>query len=48
MLQSRPTWEPRRHLGGALYYKRITDVAAAGYDGFVFEKALGAEDAEVS
>jgi cyclohexanone monooxygenase len=30
------------YLGGALYYQRLADVAAKGYDGFVFEKAHGA------
>lgn len=30
------------YLGGSIYYQRIADVAAADYDGFVFEKAHGA------
>jgi len=33
------------YLGGALYYQRIADVAAKDYDGFVFERAHGAEGA---
>ncbi|MDG2306077.1 MAG: NAD(P)/FAD-dependent oxidoreductase [Candidatus Binatia bacterium] len=32
------------YLGGSIYYQRIADVAAGGYDGFVFEKAHGAGD----
>ena len=36
------------YLGGSLYYQRIADVAARDYDGFVFEKVQGAEDAEAS
>jgi hypothetical protein len=36
------------YLGGSLYYQRIADVAATAYAGFVFEKAVGAEDAEAS
>ena len=31
------------YLGGSLYYQRIADVAAKDYDGFVFEKAKGAD-----
>jgi len=36
------------YLGGQLYYQRIGDVAAGGYEGFVFEKARRADDAEAS
>ncbi|NRA09982.1 MAG: NAD(P)/FAD-dependent oxidoreductase, partial [Myxococcales bacterium] len=36
------------YLGGSIYYQRIADVAAKDYDGFVFEKAHRAEDAEAS
>lgn len=34
------------YLGGSIYYQRIADVAAADYDGFLFEKAAdGSESA---
>jgi cyclohexanone monooxygenase len=33
------------YLGGSLYYMRIADVTAKGYQGFVFEEAHSAEDA---
>ncbi len=36
------------YLGGALYYQRIADVAAADYQGFAFEPAQRAGDAEAS
>ena len=36
------------HLGGPQYFKRITDVAAKGYDGFVFEADQSADVAAVS
>jgi cation diffusion facilitator CzcD-associated flavoprotein CzcO len=36
------------YLGGSLYYQRISGVAAGGYEGFVFEKAHSADDAEGS
>ena len=36
------------YLGGSIYYQRIADVAAKDYDGFVFEKAHRAENAEAS
>jgi len=36
------------YLGGSIYYRRIADVAAKGYDGFAFEPAHGAESAEAS
>jgi len=36
------------YLGGALYYKRISDVAARDYEGFEFEPEQRAEDAEAS
>ena len=31
------------YLGGSLYYMRIADVTAKGYEGFVFEEARSAE-----
>jgi cation diffusion facilitator CzcD-associated flavoprotein CzcO len=34
------------YLGGTLYYQRLADVSAKGYEGFIFEPALQAEDAE--
>ncbi len=36
------------YLGGALYYHRISEVAAKDYEGFVFEPARRVEDAEAS
>jgi cyclohexanone monooxygenase len=36
------------YLGGSLYYLRISEMAAKGYEGFVFEKAHRADDAEAS
>lgn len=36
------------YLGGAIYYQRIADVAAKGYEGFSFEPARGASDARAS
>jgi cation diffusion facilitator CzcD-associated flavoprotein CzcO len=36
------------YLGGSLYYQRISDVAADGYAGFVFEEKHRADDAEAS
>jgi cation diffusion facilitator CzcD-associated flavoprotein CzcO len=36
------------YLGGSIYYMRIADVAAKGYDGFAFEPAHRAENAEAS
>jgi cation diffusion facilitator CzcD-associated flavoprotein CzcO len=36
------------YLGGSLYYHRISEVAAKDYEGFVFEPAHRAEDAEAS
>jgi hypothetical protein len=36
------------YLGGSLYYQRISEVAAKDYEGFVFEPAHRAEDAEAS
>src|SRR5262245_51771708 len=36
------------YLGGSLYYQRICDVAARGYEGFAFEPAHRAEDAKAS
>jgi cation diffusion facilitator CzcD-associated flavoprotein CzcO len=36
------------YLGGSLYYQRISDVAAGGYTGFVFEPAHRADDATAS
>jgi len=36
------------YLGGSLYYQRISDVAAKGYEGFAFEPAHRAEDAKAS
>jgi cation diffusion facilitator CzcD-associated flavoprotein CzcO len=36
------------YLGGGIYYMRLADVAAKDYDGFVFEPAHRAEDAEAS
>ncbi len=36
------------YLGGQLYYQRIADMAAKDYEGFAFEKAQRAEDAEAS
>jgi cyclohexanone monooxygenase len=34
------------YLGGTLYYQRLADASATHYEGFVFEPALRAEDAE--
>ncbi|MBW2421756.1 MAG: NAD(P)/FAD-dependent oxidoreductase [Deltaproteobacteria bacterium] len=34
------------YLGGMLYYQRITDVAAKGYEGFAFEPAQHAKEAK--
>jgi hypothetical protein len=31
------------HLGGPLYFQRISEVAAKGYEGFVFEEERRAE-----
>ena len=36
------------YLGGSLYYHRISEVTAKDYEGFVFEKAHRADDAEAS
>ena len=36
------------YLGGSLYYQRIADVKDKDYEGFVFERAHRAEDAEAS
>jgi cyclohexanone monooxygenase len=36
------------YLGGSIYYQRIADVAAKGYDGFAFEPAQRARDARAS
>ncbi len=36
------------YLGGALYYQRISDVAAGDYEGFEFEQAQRADDAAAS
>jgi cyclohexanone monooxygenase len=36
------------YLGGSLYYQRIGDVAAGGYEGFVFEQAQRGDDAAES
>jgi cyclohexanone monooxygenase len=36
------------YLGGALYYHRISEVTAKDYEGFVFEKAHRADNAEAS
>ncbi len=36
------------YLGGSLYYQRISDVTAKDYEGFVFEQAHRADDAEAS
>jgi cation diffusion facilitator CzcD-associated flavoprotein CzcO len=36
------------YLGGSLYYQRIAEVAAKDYEGFVFEQAHHADDAEAS
>jgi cation diffusion facilitator CzcD-associated flavoprotein CzcO len=36
------------YLGGSIYYMRIADVAAKGYDGFAFEPAHRAENAAAS
>jgi cation diffusion facilitator CzcD-associated flavoprotein CzcO len=36
------------YLGGSIYYQRIADIAAKGYEGFVFEPAEPAEDAKAS
>jgi cation diffusion facilitator CzcD-associated flavoprotein CzcO len=36
------------YLGGSLYYQRISEVAAKDYEGFVFEPAHRAEEAEAS
>ena len=36
------------YLGGSLYYMRLADVTAKGYEGFVFEKADSEEEAEAS
>jgi cyclohexanone monooxygenase len=34
------------YLGGTLYYQRLADASAGGYEGFVFEPASRTEDAE--
>ena len=34
------------YLGGTLYYQRLADASAKGYEGFVFEPALHTEEAE--
>jgi cation diffusion facilitator CzcD-associated flavoprotein CzcO len=36
------------YLGGSIYYQRIADMADKGYEGFVFEQAPRADDAEAS
>jgi hypothetical protein len=36
------------YLGGSIYYQRISDMADQGYEGFVFEQARRADDAEGS
>ena len=36
------------YLGGSIYYQRISDMADKGYEGFVFEQAPRADDAEGS
>ena len=36
------------YLGGSLYYHRISEITARDYEGFVFEKAHRADDAEAS
>jgi len=36
------------YLGGMLYYQRISEVTAKDYEGFVFERAHRADDAEAS
>jgi cation diffusion facilitator CzcD-associated flavoprotein CzcO len=36
------------YLGGSLYYQRISDVTAKGYEGFVFEEAKRLDDADAS
>ena len=36
------------YLGGGLYYMRIADVASKGYEGFSFESAAPAAEAEAS
>jgi cyclohexanone monooxygenase len=36
------------YLGGSIYYQRIADVAAKNYEGFTFEPAHRADDAQAS
>jgi cation diffusion facilitator CzcD-associated flavoprotein CzcO len=36
------------YLGGSLYYQRLAEVAAKGYEGFAFEQAHRVDDAEPS
>ena len=36
------------HLGGPLYFQRLSEVAAQGYEGFVLEKERGATVATAS
>jgi cyclohexanone monooxygenase len=36
------------YLGGSLYYYRLSEIAAKDYEGFVFEQAQRADDAEAS
>ena len=36
------------YLGGSLYYYRLSEIAAKDYEGFVFEQAQRADDAESS
>jgi cyclohexanone monooxygenase len=36
------------HLGGPLYFQRLSEVAARGYEGFVLEKERAAEVAAAS
>jgi len=36
------------YLGGSIYYQRLADIAANDYEGFAFEPANRAEDAEAS
>ena len=36
------------YLGGSLYYYRLAEIAAKGYEGFVFEPVQRAKDAEAS
>ena len=36
------------YLGGSIYYQRIADIAAKGYEGFAFEPAHRADHAQAS